>query len=511
MNSTRFVDAYPSFGQTLLNSNFLDIIPGGFSIATDVSCQTIVHNPITAKFLRIEPWEQCSHSSLDQPHMKVYYDGKPIAAENLPIQRAAWNGEVVERFELEFRWEDGVSKIAQWSACPLHDEDGNICGAISTMVDVTEMVIMARELDGHKINLEHLVEERTSALRLSEERFSKVFRSNPQIVSIIRKSDHRFIDVSDRFLKTSDYSREQVIGKTPVELGMLESQFIRLGGVLEKQGSIDNMEISTINNENSHVTLLMSAEQIELNGEACIIVTSSDITKTKQIQAELSRLDRLNLVGQMAAGIGHEIRNPMTTVRGYLQLLGTKQDYQSQKATFELMISELDRANSIITEFLSLTRNQPTNLKYQNLNDILNNLYPMLESNAYNQNKQIKFISGIIPDIQLDTKEIHQLVLNLCHNGLEAMEEQGCLTIRTFADSEKVVLSIQDKGCGIKTEDVSKLGTPFFTTKEGGTGLGLATCYSIAASHNASIDVDTGPQGTTFFVRFNLFPNSELM
>lgn len=503
MNSTEFLDAYPNLGQTLLNSKFLDIIPGGFSIATDVSCQTIVHNPITAKFLRIKPWDQFSYSSSEQPNAKVYHDGKPIVAKDLPIQRAAWNGEVVERFELEFIWEDGVSKIAQWSACPLHDKDGTICGAISTMMDVTEMVQMARELDRHKIQLESLVEERTSALRLSEERFSKVFRKNPQMVSIIRKSDYRFIDISDRFLKAADCPRDMVIGKTLVELGMLESEFESLKGVLEKQGSINNMEIITINKENSHVTLLFSAEQIKLNGEECIIVTSSDITKMKQIQVEMSRLDRLNLVGQMAAGIGHEIRNPMTTVRGYLQLLGAKQDYQSQKAIFELMISELDRANSIITEFLSLTRNQPTKLKFQSLNNILNNLYPMLESNAYHQNKKIEFIPGKIPDIQLDPKEIHQLVLNLCHNGLEAMKEQACLTICTFTDNEMVVLSIQDEGCGIEIENVAKLGTPFFTTKESGTGLGLAMCYSIAANHTASIEVDTGPQGTTFFVRFN--------
>jgi len=82
------------------------------------------------------------------------------------------------------------------------------------------------------------------------------------------------------------------------------------------------------------------------------------------------------------------------------------------------------------------------------------------------------------------------------------MKEQGCLTIRTFADHEKVVLSVQDEGCGIQIEDLAKLGTPFFTTKESGTGLGLAICYRIAASHNASIDVNTGPHGTTFSVRF---------
>ena len=90
-----------------------------------------------------------------------------------------------------------------------------------------------------------------------------------------------------------------------------------------------------------------------------------DITGRKNAEKELARLDRLNLVGQLAAGIGHEIRNPMTTVRGYLQLLGEKPLYADQKATFELMISELDQANSIITEFLSLAQTRQTVLNYK--------------------------------------------------------------------------------------------------------------------------------------------------
>lgn len=112
-----------------------------------------------------------------------------------------------------------------------------------------------------------------------------------------------------------------------------------------------------------------------------------DISDRKIAQAEITRLDRLNLVGQLAAGIGHEIRNPMTTVRGYLQLLGTKPEYAAQESTFELMISELDRANSIITEFLSVAQPKKTELKLQNLNDIVNHIYPLLEADTFTQKK----------------------------------------------------------------------------------------------------------------------------
>ena len=106
-------------------------------------------------------------------------------------------------------------------------------------------------------------------------------------------------------------------------------------------------------------------------------------------------------------------------------------------------------------------------------------------------------------DLSLNEKEIRQLILNLVRNGLEAMSHGGNLTIRTFMDNESVILSVQDQGNGIEINVLEKLGTPFFTTKENGTGLGLAVCYSIAARHNAKIEIESNSSGTIFFVRFN--------
>jgi len=219
-------------------------------------------------------------------------------------------------------------------------------------------------------------------------------------------------------------------------------------------------------------------------------------------EEKMAHLDRLNLMGQMAAAIGHEVRNPMTTVRGYLQLLGEKSWHAAKKPTFDLMISELDRANAIITEFLSLAQTKPTELESQNLNDILNNLYPLLEADTFIQNKQLSFIPGEIPNLELNRNEITQLVLNLTRNGLEAMLERGRLNIKSYVEDGKVVLAIEDEGCGIPPENLRKIGTPFFTTKDSGTGLGLATCYKIAESHNAKIQIDSRSTGTTFFISF---------
>lgn len=291
-------------------------------------------------------------------------------------------------------------------------------------------------------------------------------------------------------------SRDELLGRNITEVfGVNETALQHYHEVMSEKRPVTYENIcQTSGNKWFEISLYPS--------ESGLICFFRDITSQKIAANEIARLDSLNLVGQLAAGIGHEIRNPMTTVRGYLQLLGAKPDYVAQKSTFELMISELDRANSIITEFLSLARTKQTELKSQNLNDILNNLYPLLEADAFTQNKQILFIPGEISDLKLNGKEISQLILNLIRNGLEAMEERGCLTIKSYVEDDKVVLAIEDEGCGIPSEDLNKLGTPFFTTKDNGTGLGLATCYRIAESHNAKIHIDSSPRGTTFFVFF---------
>lgn len=230
----------------------------------------------------------------------------------------------------------------------------------------------------------------------------------------------------------------------------------------------------------------------------------TDITERKLYERELARLDRLNLVGEMAAGIGHEVRNPMTTVRGFLQLYRDKEEFTRYKSSFDLMIDEIDRANSIITEFLSLAKNKAVELKLQNLNKILENLSPLIQADAMVFDKEINVQLEEIPELFLDEKEIRQLILNLVRNGLEAMEPGGTLTIRTLAEGQEVVLSVQDQGCGIEPGVLEKIGTPFFTTKDHGTGLGLAVCYSISARHNAVISTETNSTGTTFFIRFKV-------
>lgn len=235
-----------------------------------------------------------------------------------------------------------------------------------------------------------------------------------------------------------------------------------------------------------------------------LTVIVRDITEWNHQKQELARLERLNLIAQLAAGISHEIRNPMTTVKGFLQLLGTKEHYTQDKGYISLMISEINRANGIITDFLSLAKVDLKNIRLQNINDVINQVYPMLQADAFNNNKEVLLELEKIPEVMINEGEIKQLILNLVRNGLEVTPEKGVVVIRTYETEGKIVLAIKDQGPGIPEEIKGKIGTPFFTTKDNGTGLGLSISIGIAHRHNATLDFESSDRGTTFLVTFQV-------
>lgn len=238
------------------------------------------------------------------------------------------------------------------------------------------------------------------------------------------------------------------------------------------------------------------------NNRICYVV-GHDITENKKIQAELNRLESLSLLGTITAEINHELRNPLATVRGFLQLMLEKKDCQKYKDYLELMVSELDRAKSIITDYLSLAKVSQVKLEKRDLNEIIKKALLLVKASKPNLAVRFETSLGRLPKILADEKLITQLVINLVQNGIEAMAQQGTIKISTYLEQEKVVLAVKDHGHGIDPNLIDKLGTPFLTTKENGVGLGLPICYRIVKNHNGEMEVKTGRDGTTFLVRFN--------
>lgn len=221
-----------------------------------------------------------------------------------------------------------------------------------------------------------------------------------------------------------------------------------------------------------------------------------------RLHKELANLERLKLVGQLAGTIGHEVRNPLTSVKGFLQLLSTKKNYAEDKEFFDLMIGEINRATNILSEFLYLSQTKPVATSEQDLNTIIRAIAPLIAAEALGAEVNFGMVLGEIPRVKVDEKEIRQLILNLTRNAIEATEAGKSVDISTSSMGQEVIMSIRDEGRGIPPEVLSNIGSPFVTTKEKGTGLGLSVCYSIAHRHNAKVDFETGPEGTMFSIRF---------
>lgn len=342
------------------------------------------------------------------------------------------------------------------------------------------------------------------SLRQSEEKFYLAFHSSPSIMSITTLEGWIYLDVNEMFCSQTGYLREEVIGRSfkDINLWRREEDLKAISDMILRGIPIQNYEVSFITRNGESRTGLMSSEVININGRPCLLNSLIDITQRIQLQEELARLDCLHLIGQMAASISHETRNPMTTVRGFLQILKTKSEYQKDVEYFNIMIDELDRADSIISEFLSLAPNIKLQLEPGNINHIIESLGALMQADALAHDKFIELQLGDIPDQLLDPKEIRQLLLNLVRNAIDAIEPQQTVSISTYTQDGNIVLEVKDQGCGMPEEIMNKLGTPFLTTKEHGTGLGLSVCFSIAERHNAQINIDSSSSGTTFFVRF---------
>lgn len=326
-------------------------------------------------------------------------------------------------------------------------------------------------------------------------------------------ADLEFVDVNPAFEKVYGFKAADFRGRSMVECFREIQDDVNLWVTLLGEVAISGQPLqSEIYSQATGKWFRVAAYCPE---KGYVANATEDITKQKLVektehdnQVQLARLDRLNLIGKIAASIGHEVRNPLTSVRGFLQLFQGKQKYTDLQEHFNLMIEELDRANLIITEFLSLAKNKRVELEPRNLSRIIKNLFPLMQADALREGKQVLLDLDDIPKLPLDENEIKQCILNLVRNALEAVSTGGVVTIYAgWNDDNTVCLKVSDTGPGIPPEIYAELGTPFLTTKEKGTGLGLSVCYRIAEHHNAKMEVETGSAGTTFSLKFGSIRN----
>ncbi|WP_274652436.1 PAS domain-containing sensor histidine kinase [Paenibacillus humicola] len=226
-----------------------------------------------------------------------------------------------------------------------------------------------------------------------------------------------------------------------------------------------------------------------------------DITGRKREEEALIKSEKLSVAGQMAAGIAHEIRNPLTSLKGFSQFLKKKIDgYHSY---FDIMLTELDRINSIVQEFMALAKPQASRFENCEIVQVVKGVITLLETQAVMNNVQIEMeVKDRLPLVYCDENQLKQVFINLLKNAIEAMPSGGQVHIVLRSSGfGKIAVSIQDYGEGIAKDRLELLGGPFYTTKSSGTGLGLMICNRIINAHQGELRFESEPGfGTTVTV-----------
>ncbi|WP_261177956.1 ATP-binding protein [Anaerobacillus sp. CMMVII] len=211
--------------------------------------------------------------------------------------------------------------------------------------------------------------------------------------------------------------------------------------------------------------------------------------------------EKLSLVGQLSASIAHEIRNPLTTLKGFLQLIKSQGEFTP--TYIDLMLSEMDRIESITSELLLLAKPQAIEFQEENMKDIIFDVVTLLQSQALMKNVEIIFLYEEVGSIYCVSSQMKQVFINIIKNAIEAMSEAGVIYVRlTNLDKYYILIEVIDEGCGIPEELASNIGLPFYSTKEKGTGLGMLTTYKLVNDHGGTITFDSKVgEGTTFKIQ----------
>jgi signal transduction histidine kinase len=218
---------------------------------------------------------------------------------------------------------------------------------------------------------------------------------------------------------------------------------------------------------------------------------AKDITKEKRTEKMLLESEKLTAVGQLAASIAHEIRNPLTSIKGFLQLYkNTMKETNSEY--LNIMSDELSRIEMITGELLVLAKPQAHHFYNERVEKILDDVVTLLSSQALMNNVEVKVQLEDLPQIKCIANQLKQVFINLIKNAIEAMPDGGKITITARKHtSTSIIIQVADQGSGISEELLAKIGTPFYTTKDKGTGLGMMTTLKIIHTHGGTMNISS--------------------
>lgn len=387
----------------------------------------------------------------------------------------AWNNQAITRIEEVLPVSDGSSRIFDTIKVPLFNPDGSRQGLVIIGRDITEKKEMALKLAE------------------SQQQYKSLFEYSPDIVYMMDLSG-TITNLNPQYDVITGCKREEMIGKNIKNL--LPKKYVRylpkfISTVVEEIKPV-MYEVNIPHANGSRLILQCTSLPIIINGNiAGIIGYGSNVTKLRETEERLRRTEKLSIVGELSASVAHEIRNPLTSLKGFVQLL--QMEDEKHQYFYQIMLDELNRINHIVGELLLLAKPQILKYTHADLKKLLQDVISLLSTEASLYNVQIdSFFPKKEIVIECEPNQLKQLFINIIKNSIEASQKGGTVSIDLEQSEEnKVFIGIKDTGCGISKERLEKIGEPFYSSKEKGTGLGLTVSFKIVQSHQGTIHFDS--------------------
>ncbi|MDR3629067.1 MAG: PAS domain S-box protein [Desulfocapsaceae bacterium] len=358
------------------------------------------------------------------------------------------------------------------------------------------------------------------SLRESNEKFVVAFNTAPVIIAISNLDDGTYLDVNQRFLDVSGFDRDEVVGKSSLELGLItHSVREQFKEQIKKQGKIENIDLAVYTKSGKEILCKYWGEIIMISNRKCLLSISVDITEHRKVEQQLRQAQKMESVGLLAGGMAHDFNNMLGVILGHAEIAIDQADpTQPLVADLKEILKAANRSADLTRQLLAFARKQPIEPRRLNLNETIEGLLKLLRRLIGDDINLVWLPGEGLWPVKADPSQIDQMLANLCVNARDSISGVGKIIVETgnsildaeycaaqvgSVPGEYVRISMSDSGCGIDKPTLSRIFEPFFTTKEvgKGTGLGLSTVYGAVKQNNGFIDVTSTPgQGTTFTV-----------
>lgn len=365
-------------------------------------------------------------------------------------------------------------------------------------------LVLVQTKKEHRVEEELLKKERQLLRR--QQHVQSLFFQNPDAV-IEYNTDGTIKGMNKIAEQILRSSVEEQIGKTGLPfISEDKTSIVRQSFQRALDGVPDEIELQ-LNDLCDSIILRNAFLPIVLEGQVVgVYGIARDITQEKQQEELVLASEKLALVGQLAASVAHEIRNPLTSIKGFVQLMETTKEVNPDHVA--IMLSEIDRIHLIASEMLVLGKKQDVPMKKVHIQSIISKVIYLMDSQAHSKNVPLKLLdhNNVPLHVYADENQLKQVLVNLIKNAIEATDNNKPVEVEVWEEDNFVKLTVKDQGVGIEEEKLTSIGQPFFSTKNDGTGLGLEVCKRIVERHHGQINIQsTLNEGTTVKVTLPAF------